>query len=136
MANYYASCRTNYFKVKDVNAFQADIESIPGIDVIVGSESICILGDDPDGAGWPAWIHDEETGEDIEIDFFQEVAKHLADGEVAIFMEAGAEKLRYITGFALAINNKGEMETISLQNIYDLAKNLTDRPEDIESAEY
>ena len=39
-------------------------------------------------------------------------------------MEAGAEKLRYISGFAFAFNNKGEEITIRLSDIYERAKDL------------
>ena len=137
MANYYASCRTNYFKVNDADEFKRAMDAIPGLDVCdEGDNKFCLLGDDPDGAGWPSFIYDEDEGDDIEVDLYGEVSKHLADGEVAIFMEVGAEKLRYVVGYAFAINNKGEYRSISLENIYTLAKDLTDRPEDITSAEY
>ena len=39
-------------------------------------------------------------------------------------MGAGAEKLRYIIGWAEAFNNKGESRAISLDAIYNLAKEL------------
>jgi len=129
MANYYANCRSNYFKVKDNDAFEVAMDEIPGIDVIktAGENSYCILGDDPDGAGWPSWF-DDDNGDEHEIDLPHMVADHLADEEVAIFMESGAEKLRYITGYAVAINNKHETRVVTLNNIYDLAKELTDSP--------
>ena len=39
-------------------------------------------------------------------------------------MEAGHEKLRYISGYAEAINAKGERRTVSLSDIYGLAREL------------
>ena len=108
MANYYASCRTNYFKVNSAEAFIVAMNRIPGLEVCdEGDNKFCLLGDDPDGAGWPSWIWSPEEEDDIEIDLMDEVSQHLADGEVAIFMEVGAEKLRYVVGSAIAINNKG-----------------------------
>jgi hypothetical protein len=62
------------------------------------------------------------------------VARHLADDEVAIFMEAGAEKHRYVAGNAIAINSKGEIETVFLTDIYEKAKHLSSKP--ITIAEY
>lgn len=137
MANYYAACRTNYFKVKDNDAFEKAMANIPGIDVCDGGDKgFCLLGDDPDGAGWPAWLYDEENGDDIELDIGQVVAEHLPDGEVAIFMESGAEKLRYVVGYAFAVNNKGEVASVALNDIYELASELTDRPDDVTVCEY
>jgi len=96
-----------------------------------------ILGADDDGAGWPTMSYNEETEEETEIDLPAIVAEHLADGEVAIFMESGAEKLRYIIGYAEAINNKGERRTISIGDIYNIARTeLTDRGHDVTVAEY
>ena len=54
---------------------------------------------------------------------FQIVAERLTDGEVAVFMEAGHERL-YVVGFAVAINNKFETREVSLDGIYELATEL------------
>lgn len=137
MANYYSSCRTNYFKVKDKAAFELAMSEIPCIEVVhKENDSFCLLGDDPDGGGWPSWMQDEDTEEEREIDLPLEVSKHLIDGEVAIFMESGAEKLRYIVGYAIAINSKGEQVSLGLNDIYDMGRGLTDRPQDVTIAEY
>lgn len=139
MANYIATCRSNYFKVKDPETFLAAMELIPNIvvDSDNNDETFYILGDDPDGAGWPNWIYDDETGEETEVDLFATVANHLQDGEVAVFMEAGAEKQRYVIGCAVAVNSKGECRTIHLHDIYDIAKaELTDNPTKVTVAEY
>lgn len=124
MANYYASCRSNYFNVKDDDAFNEEMSAIPSIEVRNTEKGFVILGDCPDGSGWPSWIYDEETGEESEIDLPEIVSKHLVDGDVAIFMESGAEKLRYVAGYAEAINNKGERKSINLAQIFELAKEL------------
>jgi hypothetical protein len=41
------------------------------------------------------------------LDLFGEVAGHLVEGSVAVFIEVGAEKLRYLTGWAVAVNSSG-----------------------------
>jgi len=138
MANYYASCRTNYFEVKDSEKFLEAMDNIPGIVVDTDDGHLFyILGDDPDGAGWPAWGYDEEMGNEYEIDLPVIVSEHLADDSVAIFMEVGSEKLRFIIGWALAVNNKGETRLINLSDIYDIAKaELTNKPDRVTVAEY
>lgn len=138
MANYYAACRTNYFEVKDEDAFIDAMSNIPNIELGVKENgTYCLLGHDPDGAGWPTYSYNEETEEEIEIDLPVLVSKHLVDGAVAIFMESGAEKLRYVIGYAVAINNRGEQVNVGLSDIYDIARTkLTDRPNDVTTAEY
>ena len=142
MANYYSACRTNYFKVKDAEEFLKVMETIPNIEVIHEPEGakyagkFVILGDDPDGGDWPCYSYDQDTGEETEIDITKIISEHLIDGEVAIFMDAGAEKLRYVAGSAFAINNKGESKSLRLWDIYDMARELTDRPKDVTLAEY
>lgn len=124
MANYYGAARTNYFRVKDPEAFEAwaskyQVEVIKNADGLFG-----LLSDCPDSGSWPSSYFDEEKDDYVEIDIMQEVSAMLEDGEVAIFMETGAEKLRYLVGYAVAVNNRGETETISLQDIYSKAKKL------------
>jgi hypothetical protein len=135
MANYYAKARSNYFKVKDIEKFQAlcnelNVEMIKR-DNLVGF--ICTL--DPDCGGLPSSKYNEETEDHDEIDISQEIYPHLCEGEVAVMMEAGYEKYRYVNGYALAVNWKGEEESISINNIYELAnKNLGGK--DVTRAEY
>ena len=69
--------------------------------------------------GWP-----NVDADGNEIDFPKCVSFHLADGEVAIFMQIGWEGMREIGGFAQAINSKGEMVEITLDDIFELAKPL------------
>lgn len=135
MANYICSARSNYFKVKDVEIFKNDVGMFP-VSVHEKAGTFCITCEDPDGGGWPSHWYDDETGEFQEVDFFAEVSKHLAVGEVAVFMEVGAEKLRYLVGQAVAINSRGEQRWVNLESIYDLAKELTDTPEAISYATY
>ena len=127
MANYYGTTRTNYFRVKDADAFNKWIEQFSGIEIIKKDGTVGLLFDD----GMPTirWVtQKEENGDEkdveVEIDFMDELAEHLADDEVAVLQEAGAEKMRYINGYAIAINNKKETKQINLDDIYALAKEL------------
>ena len=70
---------------------------------------------------WPSCgITDD--GEEIELDFQRLFSEHLVAGEVAILMEAGAEKLRYITGYACAYTWDGRFAQVSLSDIYQLVE--------------
>ena len=121
MANYYGYARSNYFKVKDVDKFREFVSKLPGAEFIEDSAGrVGFLGDME--CGLPSFTWDEESQEETEIDLEQEIATHLAEGEVAILMEAGHEKLRYVTGFASAVNWKGETASVSINDIYRMAQ--------------
>ena len=128
MANYYATCRSNYFKVKDPVAFTSwclrcsleffESERHDGL--------YAIASNDADGAGWPSQRDDAAGNELEEFDMVAELATHLSEGCVAILMESGHEKLRYVTGVAIAVNAKGQITQITLEDIYDKAAALGD----------
>jgi hypothetical protein len=123
MANYCSTARTNYFRVKDVDAFNAwakEYEDNYRVEVVDKEDTFAILFDSESGIPTSR----EVDGDYDDIDFMDELSKHLADDEVAILHEAGAEKLRYINGFAIAINNKAERRVVSLDDIYTFAKEL------------
>lgn len=126
MANYYADARSNYFRVKDEQAFRDALAPYEVEIVKRNAVEYALLANGGDCNGWPSWSVNEQD-EDVEIDFPALVAEHLADGEVAIFMEAGAEKLRYIVGQAIAINANGETRVVDLTDIYNLAAELGSR---------
>jgi hypothetical protein len=122
MANWYGAARSNYFRVKDAEAFEADMAKY---DVELWSKdenpdllAMSAAGDDGDDGDWPSY--DSETDEDFE--FIDKVWPHLAEGEVLVMKTIGSEKMRYLTGYAVAVNHRGEKVDINLNNIYDLAK--------------
>lgn len=119
MANYIASARSNKFRVKDIAALQAAMPD----DVEVYIESaperlVCLLVTNSDSGGWPSTIHDEATDDWLDWDVETAVAPHLEDGEWCVIKEVGAEKLRYLIGYATAFNNKGETFTVCLDDIF------------------
>lgn len=129
MANYYGHARTNYFAVKDGKAFEEELSRY-AVEVIKRDteEGVTLYGfmdDNPDGGGldWCYW--DDELDTDMEIDWTDILARHLADGAVAIIMETGHEKYRYLQGWAMAVNSKGETREVNLaRDIDTLAKEL------------
>lgn len=141
MANYYGQERTNYFKVKDVEKFKAWADQF-GLEIIETKEQqepfetlyglLPDTSNDDDGC-FSIW--NEDDGERIE--FIDELSKHLTEGEIAIVVGSGAEKLRYISGYATAVNHAGEQVGISINDIYAKAADFFGKPVDrITRAEY
>ncbi|MES2657195.1 MAG: hypothetical protein V4689_01185 [Verrucomicrobiota bacterium] len=133
MANYYATARSNYFAVKDENAFREWAERT-GLSILEpdhhekvadGIRRFAITpksGGDDDG--WPISRLDPDTDGWEDIDVCDELWPHLADNEVAVLLEVGSEKLRYVTGTAVAVNNKGRTVRVNLESIYQAARRL------------
>tara|TARA_S200002703_G_scaffold119699_1_gene105461 strand:- start:287 stop:682 length:396 start_codon:yes stop_codon:yes gene_type:complete len=107
MANYVAYARSNYFKVKDEKAFMAwadglDIEYHEGHD-----NTFMVMA--VDGESWPTNRWNDDIDDQEDINFSSELSTHLADGWVAILIEIGHEKMRFLHGYSEAFNNKGEL---------------------------
>lgn len=136
MANYYGIARSNYFAVKDVDAFLAEMAKYP-VEVITqplkdeeGNQVDTLYGfidaDDDGGANIWSYYEDAEdgSGDYQDIEWAEVFQRHLQDDWVAIIMESGSEKHRYVGGLSLAFNNKGEKREIYLSNITTLAEEL------------
>lgn len=116
-ANWYGHSRSNYFKVKDVEAFKAWAMDLD-LQVDTNGEGLFVAFGDSEG-WWPSGRWDEDAQEHIDVDFAAELQRHLADGEVVILMTTGAEKLRYLTGHAVALHADGRRLDVDLDDIYD-----------------
>jgi hypothetical protein len=116
MANWYGTARSNYFRVKDKDAFLkwADGRRLGVFKNEDSADLFAIHGGDTDDGSWPGYDMEGET----EIDLVRELAEHLPKGQVAVLMEIGAEKLRYLTGVAIAVNHKGRVVEVTLSDIY------------------
>ena len=133
MTKYYATARSNFFAVKDERAFRDWANSI-GLAILIPTRpkepaddvprfGIC-PGDGEGSGGWPVFAAYEETQDHENVDFHEQLAAHLAEGEVAVLIEVGSEEFRYLTGTALAVNHKGECVTLDLNSIYEQARVL------------
>jgi hypothetical protein len=75
--------------------------------------------------------------EDKELELIPELSEHLCPRQVAVFLEVGAERLRYLTGEAIAVNHEGRVVVLSLSDIYRKAAREFRIPEsEITRAEY
>lgn len=126
MANYTAYFRSNYFAVKDVAQFQTFCTAFQ-LELITTTEDnqtlYGFLNEDSEG-GIPVTRFREATDDGEEADFMSELAAHLLDDYVAIVMEIGYEKMRYLSGSAYAVNAKGEMMSVELDEIYERSASL------------
>jgi len=128
MSDWYGSARSNHFCVKDKDAFLKWVDTVPdliaqgceGEDGQIGEGVFMIYSDDQYG-GWPAYRTVDDADDDQEIDLLAELSKHLAKGEVAVLMEIGAEKIRYLSGIAQAVDWRGRTARVSLTDIYEVA---------------
>jgi hypothetical protein len=122
MADYYATARTNYFKLADVAAVAAAValcEKV-GLSVSEGEGGAYAFISEND-RGWPEDYYDEEKEETIDVDLEGEFGKLAAADEVVIMVESGSEGARYCVGYAIAIRN-GEILRITINDIYDLVE--------------
>ncbi len=134
MANWYGTARSNYVRLKDPEAVKqlladraSDVSlqessSAPGLFVF-------LVNGMSDSGGWPSvcplTAEGEEDYDADPIGFDDLIAEHLVDGEVLILTEAGAEKLRYVTGRAHALrvkNGKRQDLVVSIDDIYALVE--------------
>jgi hypothetical protein len=133
MANYYGAARSNYFLLKDPDAFIEAVDDIQGLEYqrsrVLEEPYYMVYSSWPNG--WPS-LHIDNNGDEIgDFDVLEFLSDHLADGEVAIIQEVGHEKLRYLFGQAMAINNKKEKRSIDLNLIMEMALELKGEENDL-----
>lgn len=133
MANWYGKSRSNYFAVKDADAFNAlmalyEVEVIGNAGGLVGFISKTEFG------AIPTREHENEDEDPICI--IDELVEHLADGHICVIMEIGSEKACYLTGNAIAVSSTGETVQIGLDDIYAAARAKFGNDAKIEIAQY
>ena len=135
MANYMALVRSNYIKVKDVSAWKAFCKRWGLTPIEDSQKRQGFTGEELEDGLRTDYVLDQETGEEKEADFFKEISQELASGQVAIIIQIGWEKMRYLTGWAWAINSKGVNKRSDLSDIYKVAEKMAHSGE-ITLAEY
>lgn len=125
MADYIGRYRSNYFAVKDREAFEQFCKRF-NLERITDDKDKSLVGflDSGFNGSIPVSIYNEEQDDNEDIDFLAELSTHLAPGHVAIVKEVGYEKMRYLVGLAFAVNSAGEQVKIDLYDIYEKAKPL------------
>lgn len=124
MANWYGTARSNKFTVVDMDGFKTALAPFGDIEIAQRDGKVMLMVTDGDYGGWPSVVYDWVEGEgDVEIEFSPaiHIMPYVKEGEVVVLMEAGAEKLRYITGNAQAyirIGDEVKTEYLDLSRIY------------------
>lgn len=123
--DYASFTKSNYFKVKDPDAFKRFVASFSGTlctqekngEVLHGfhvEDLVCDIPDENEGC-----VYVEEA-----------LAKHLEPQWVAVVEHVGREGTRYVAGHAYAVNSEGDITTVSLRDIYAdaarMGKHVTD----------
>ena len=118
MANYIADCRLNYIKAKNPEKFKEFLSEYD-VEIIEDSEKrIGFLSNAEEGI--PGLISDGDYLHTIDED--SRLPSHLAEGEVLVIYEIGREKMRFLNGFAVAVNWDGRVSHVSLDQIYAQAE--------------
>ena len=136
MANYYPSAHTNHFAVRDESAFRAFAAQFPDVEIVsstVGDRrtllpSHGLAPELPENlplfgllfsqdVGIPTEVLNPDTDTWEDLDFPDALSTHVAPGWVAELREVGAEKLRYLVGYSIAVNSDGRRVDINLDNL-------------------
>lgn len=110
MANYNCVQRTNYFHVKDPEAFRKLMTRVEAKDFSYRGEKdeagnlIFAFGWHGDIAGIP-FINDEGEWDGSYDDFLEELQECVQPNDAIILSEVGCEKLRYVSGVATVITS-------------------------------
>lgn len=110
MADMYGAIRSNWFSVKDPDAFRDWFEETChfGYDVELWIEDgrAAFGGYEQYPSAWPRYVEDDET-HDYDLEYFAELIRaHLADGEELRVLAAGNEKLRYVAASHLVVSHE------------------------------
>jgi hypothetical protein len=127
------AARSNYFHVNDAIAFRAwastrdlkvwnnDDAFKPQFAIVPGSSANPWSYISETGF-WPTAVLTQSTAELVDIP--TELARHLAEGSVAVLQQIRSVPGSITTADALAINNKAQRAHVSIDEIYEKAKTL------------
>lgn len=119
MANYCCATRTNYFRVKDPDAFRSFMDKVlcseDTIDVWEekGADGVLRFGFGCYGSVLGIGIDSNQTEDACDYyddfsydDFVNGLSNLVADDDAIIILESGNEKLRYVVGCATVVTSK------------------------------
>ena len=112
MADWYGTSRSNYVKLINVEQLKEQFSDLSIHSNGAGLQ--CIISENGNG-GDPS----DPEGELHFLDVIQNYLEKIPDN-VFVWVQAGAEKARYITGDAIAIDHTGQvLNRVSLEDIYE-----------------
>ena len=116
MANYYGFTRTNYFRIKNEEAFKEYINTLATTD---GDFELWTKEDNNEtyyAFGGNGSLYSIENDEE---DIYQKLSEYVHQHDAIIITEVGYEKLRYLTGVSMVITQKG----YEVVDLYDASLN-------------
>jgi hypothetical protein len=138
MANYYGNGRTNYFNVKEDK--KKDLEELAdlfNLNFCDSDTGVCLLSNHEDG-GFDKWFDevdledctpeqkkvlkeycDFDGTEEVEVCITDIIYQFLTDDTVAVFQSVGNEKLRYLTGWVIAVDSTNKCINKSLDLTFE-----------------
>jgi hypothetical protein len=108
--------RSNPLRVKNPKAFQSVMDAL-SIECCWNDDGTVVITPQ-DAATWPSY--DDASEQDIE--FWQVVAEHLAEGTVAILQTAAGGGVCDFVGYAVAFTSDGQSVSLDLNEIHELAR--------------
>ena len=135
MANFCGMGRSNYFRVNDNDKFREFCGRYE-LEFWNSEKEPDLVAFYTNGEGGFDNCYINEAGDPVDGDIEGELAKLLVPGEVAVLMSIGNEKMRYLDGYAVAINSDGFRKAVNLTDIYKKAKLLTTKTEAISLCSY
>ena len=137
MANYQGAERTNYVRIRQEKLHDvAEYVGMFNIEMHEKDGTYCFLPSAWNDDGCFSQWGEDEGGNELELDW-ESVARAMEDGQVLIIMSAGHEKLRYISGWAVAWDWQGNYTSLSINGIYEqAAEKFGVQTDDISRAEY
>lgn len=120
MADWYGTARTNYVLIKDMEGLKKALEPFD-VSIKEHPQHKGFVFLDPSCTGDGDFPSFDDDDEEIEFSFQEHVVPYLAEGQVLIATAAGAEMLRYITGWATAYAWNGQTTSISISDITKVA---------------
>lgn len=112
MADYFGVTRSNYFAVKDEEAFRRAIEScrsavekIKIFEKRVNGQKVFGFGCYSQLIGIPSTEDEDDCETDMDA-FYDALQQVIADGHAVIITEVGFEKLNYLVGDCTIITHK------------------------------
>jgi len=124
MANYTGKARTNFFRVVDqaaADALEAWCEKTGNVLHTHRSVPLCFMVSGGSESGDFNFNYEDEEGDEVSA-WWDAICHVLAEGECLVAMDAGAEKLFYVSGHPVAMKADGSHVSLSLIDIYDMAR--------------
>lgn len=121
MANWTGKSRTNYVRVKDVDALRSALEPFEmKIHVHPQAPDFVMFEGDTEDGDFPTTACGDDD-EELEFSFEDHVVPHLCEGQVLLTQVIGSEKLRYLSGYASAYAWDGRVEHLGISDIHKIA---------------